>query len=359
MLNLSGSKTWDDSDNQDGVRPDSITVDLLADGSKVATATTDASKDWKYSFDNEPEFAAGKKIAYTVEEEAVDSYAATADGLNVTNTHVPATTEISGTKSWVDGNDQDGIRPDSVTVVLLADGEKVDSTTTNAKANWEYSFKDLPVYKAGKAIVYTVKESNVAAGYKATVDAATHDITNTHVPATTSVAGTKTWNDANNADNLRPSSVTVDLLANGVAADSATVTASDSWKYSFKDLPVYKDGKKITYTVKEDSVATGYSESVKGFDITNTHAPSVVSHITTPVTPKPPYTPVSKTVTTPSTKKTVKVPVTAATPVPVATAQGALAQTGASVEIVAAVLALFALAGFGLVAARTRRDDRE
>ncbi|WP_257646468.1 MULTISPECIES: Cna B-type domain-containing protein [Streptococcus] len=36
-MSLSGTKTWDDNNNQDGKRPDSITVILLANGTKVAS----------------------------------------------------------------------------------------------------------------------------------------------------------------------------------------------------------------------------------------------------------------------------------------------------------------------------------
>ena len=46
------------------------------------------------------------------------------------NTTVPSTTEISGSKTWNDANNQDGIRPTSITINLLADGVQVDSTSS-------------------------------------------------------------------------------------------------------------------------------------------------------------------------------------------------------------------------------------
>ncbi|MCI1984393.1 MAG: Cna B-type domain-containing protein [Bifidobacteriaceae bacterium] len=360
MLNLAGAKSWADGDNQDGVRPDSITVDLLANGMKVDTVSTGASKDWKYEFSNKPEFAAGEKITYSVEEEAVAGYEATTDGLNLTNTHVAATTTIAGTKSWADGDNQDGIRPDSVTISLLADGEVVKSANATAKNGWKYSFKDVPVYKAGKAIAYTVKETDIAKGYTAKIDAATHDIVNTHVPATVAVNGTKIWNDVDNHDAIRPDSVTVDLLADGKVVKSADVSAKSGWKYSFTDLPEFAAGKKIAYTVKEDSVAKGYTASVKGYDITNTHVPTFVSRITPPAkTPSTPATPESTTTVT--TLPITSQPTTPSeTPVPVATAKHAtavLAKTGAGVEAIVAVLLLSALAGVSLMGVRKRSNQ--
>ena len=41
---------------------------------------------------------------------------------NFINTHQPETTEITGTKTWNDANNQDGKRPESITVILLANG---------------------------------------------------------------------------------------------------------------------------------------------------------------------------------------------------------------------------------------------
>ncbi|WP_172987329.1 Cna B-type domain-containing protein, partial [Lactobacillus helveticus] len=68
-----------------------------------------------YRFDNLPAYANGKKITYTVTENAGDGYtstvARTVDGYNVTNNHTPATVKVSVTKTWKDNNNQDGIRP--------------------------------------------------------------------------------------------------------------------------------------------------------------------------------------------------------------------------------------------------------
>lgn len=97
----------------------------------------------------------------------------------------------------------------------------------------------------------------------------------------TSVSGTKTWRDNNNQDGIRPSSITVNLLANGQQVASKKVSANDNWQYSFDNLAAYANGQKITYTVTEDAVA-GYTSTVDGYNITNTHNPT---------TPKEPQVP--------------------------------------------------------------------
>ncbi len=37
VIDISGSKTWNDADNQDGIRPASITVKLFANGTEAAS----------------------------------------------------------------------------------------------------------------------------------------------------------------------------------------------------------------------------------------------------------------------------------------------------------------------------------
>ena len=289
-VKVSGTKTWKDNNNQDGIRPSSITVNLLANGQQVASKTVSASDNWQYSFDNLAAYANGKKITYTVTENAVAGYTSTVDGYNVTNNHTPATVKVSGTKTWKDNNNQDGIRPSSITVNLLANGQQVASKTVSASDNWQYSFDNLAAYANGKKITYTVTE-NAVAGYTSTVDG--YNVTNNHTPATVKVSGTKTWKDNNNQDGIRPSSITVNLLANGQQVASKTVSASDNWQYSFDNLAAYANGKKITYTVTENAVA-GYTSTVDGYNITNTHNPTTPKKPqvpNNPTTPKKPQVP--------------------------------------------------------------------
>ncbi|MDQ8835618.1 Cna B-type domain-containing protein, partial [Streptococcus ruminantium] len=112
------TKTWNDNNDQDGKRPKSITVNLLADGKVVQSQEVTAANNWEYTFTDLPKYANGKEIVYTVEEVKVDGYEMKVEGTNITNTHTPETTQVSGTKTWNDNNDQDGKRPQSITVNL-------------------------------------------------------------------------------------------------------------------------------------------------------------------------------------------------------------------------------------------------
>ncbi|MBR1599338.1 MAG: Cna B-type domain-containing protein [Lachnospiraceae bacterium] len=85
---------------------------------------------------------------------------------------------VSGSKTWKDENDKDGLRPVSITVHLLADGNEIDKRTVTAKDNWKWDFGKLPRNKEdGTEIVYSVKE-DVVTGYETEYNGL--DIVNTH-----------------------------------------------------------------------------------------------------------------------------------------------------------------------------------
>ena len=279
VTTVSGTKTWKDNDDQDGKRPDSIKVNLLANGKVVQSKTVTASDNWKYSFTNLPEFENGKKISYTVTEDQVKDYSTTVDGYNLTNSYTPAKTSVSVTKAWNDNNNQDGSRPNEVKVQLYANGEKSgNEVTLNAANKWTHTWTELAEKSNKKTVQYSVKEVGTVKGYTSSVNGKNGNftVTNTHTPSTTTVSGTKTWKDNDDQDGKRPDSIKVNLLANGKVVQSKTVTASDNWKYSFTNLPEFENGKKISYTVTEDQVKD-YSTTVDGYNLTNSYTPAKTS----------------------------------------------------------------------------------
>ena len=174
-------KVWDDGDNRDGKRPDSVTVRLYADGAPAAekfpewisndTLTLNEGNDWYGSFGTLPYLHDdGTKIIYTLQEVSTlpDGYHPNAifDGntFTLTNVYEPETTEVSGSKTWT--GDTPGERPRSVKVNLYANGEYYASQTVRADIDgtWNYTFTDLPkYYDSGKPIVYTVEEDVASA----------------------------------------------------------------------------------------------------------------------------------------------------------------------------------------------------
>ncbi|EGO9051909.1 Cna B-type domain-containing protein [Enterococcus faecalis] len=281
VTEISGKKTWSDNNNQDGKRPASITVNLLANGEQIASKEVTDKDDWKYNFTDLAKYKDGKKVDYTVTEDPVSDYTTTIDGYNITNSYTPATTSISGTKTWSDNNNQDGKRPDSITINLLANGKKVDSQKVSAATNWAYHFDNLPQYENGQVITYTVSEDTVD-GYSTSING--YNITNSYTPETVDVKATKNWDDNDNQDGKRPTSITVNLLADGEKVDSQKVAAAadGTWTASFTNLPKYKDGREIKYTVTEEAIEE-YETIINDFTITNKYIPKAIEYKVTKV----------------------------------------------------------------------------
>ena len=177
LKDIEVKKEWNDDDNRDGIRPEQVTVNLLADGKKIDSVELNEDNQWKHTFTNLPTHKNGTEIQYTVEEKKVKGYEASIQDFTITNTHTPETIEISGKKTWKDNNDQDGKRPDEIVVRLFANGKEVASKTVTEKDEWKYTFTSLYKYEDGKEIEYTIQEDEVE-GYTTNIDG--YNITNTH-----------------------------------------------------------------------------------------------------------------------------------------------------------------------------------
>ena len=155
---MSGSKTWLDNDNADGVRPASITINLLADGEMIRSMAVTAGDGWAWSFgDLDYADANGRVIEYTVTEDPVPGYISRTEGYDVINTYTPELTTVSVVKIWDDDNDAAGMRPKNL-IVTLSNGTRV---TLNEENGWFATVTNLPKYVNGQLAVYTWKEQEV------------------------------------------------------------------------------------------------------------------------------------------------------------------------------------------------------
>ena len=271
------TKLWVDDDNAEGLRPDSITVNLTANGKATNNnAVLTKDNDWMYTFKDVNKYdTSGKEISYTVKETNVpENYESSQDGNIITNTLVgKGNITIPVAKKWADADNQDGIRPESVTVELLKNGNPyipAKTITLNSGNNWNGRFPDLPEYENGKRIEYSVKEEDVE-GYT-TKYAFGNDgfiLTNTHTPDEITIEGRKTWLDNDNAYGTRPESITIILQGSDGNVYSKEVTAADGWSWTFSGLPKNKDGAEIEYKIKE-AEAEGYRSRTENYDVINT-----------------------------------------------------------------------------------------
>lgn len=262
VAEIKASVNWDDAENQDAIRPEFVEAELYAgDVSTGKKVKLTADNKWTASFGEMDLKKDGKTIDYTLVATKVDGYdcvveGSPAKGLILKYSHTTYKTDVTVTTKWDDAENQDGIRPNTYSVQLTADGEAVgDAITLNEAGNFTKTWKGLEKNKAGKAITYSVKASDVAKGYEAVVSSTESGIvvTLTHTPEVADIAVSAAWDDADNQDALRPASVEAEVLANGEATgNKVTLTAEGEWKATVKALPVYAAGQKITYTLKAD-----------------------------------------------------------------------------------------------------------
>lgn len=170
-------------------------------------------------------------------------------------------------------NDIEDGRPEKITVSLLADGEPVESIDLTKEDEWKGKFQTVPYDKDGVDIEYTVQEDNVE-GYVNEIKLTDENftITNSRVVELTVE---KIWKEDREVD--RPEQLNVRLLGeDGEVIEEIALNAENEWKGVFKEVPVYKDGQKIKYTVEEAEVR-GYTGEIKetdtGFEIINTKIP--------------------------------------------------------------------------------------
>ena len=289
LIDIKVTKDWVDRENEYGTRPGTITLQLIqsemidsdeVEAERFTKTITEADGVWEAVFSNLPETnpTTGNDYKYSLEEVEVPGYESlvggdVAVGFTVTNT-LSGTTSVTVNKVWVDGNNENDTRPDSVLFKLWQNGIELDSEAYTMEAPWEtYTFTDLPKYDTGLIpYTYTVTEEPVVSYRTEPVIINTDGsftFTNTLMRE---INGKKTWDDKNETIKTRPEEIRVTLLQDGAVVESNTVTESGGkWEYSFGDQPVYKsNGEQYKYTVVEDSVP-GYNTIIEadGFDITN------------------------------------------------------------------------------------------
>lgn len=280
-------KVWNDHNDQDGKRPEEISFKLLKNDREFKTIKLTKNENWETTIAGLDKYENGHLITYKILEENVSAgytskvTGSVDQGFTITNTKAPEKISIEGKKTWNDHNNQDGKRPQTITINLLKNGQQIDSKIVNEGENWSWNFVGLDKYENGKEITYTISE-DVVDGYTPKIEK--YNVTNTYTPGKTSVQVVKVWDDDNNKEGKRPEKITIKLLADDqeVAGKTLTLNQGNNWTGQFNDLDQYKNGKEIKYTVKEDGEEKGaiqlngkkYDVSYKGgmkegFTITN------------------------------------------------------------------------------------------
>ena len=300
---IEGSKTWKDNGGVYGTRPDDVELELYraTAGGEAVLVDADTMKEegiafrwankdgdrWSYQYTGLPVTdSRGNEYAYSVKEaeemEAGDGdvYRAgpegTADnGYALTNT-LTDTIDIPVEKVWTDSDDKGGTRPDSIRLVLCANGEEYREATVERPdtddGRWAYTFEGLPEYdEDGVRIEYTVAEKEVPDGYDVRVDGMTVENV-----AVTSLTVEKSWlgvepgalkevtasiyRAAVTDEELEAGKLDGDSRAEAVPGDdggemTVTLNEGNGWNVTIEDLPKYdSEGKTYVYFAKETAI---------------------------------------------------------------------------------------------------------
>ena len=296
------NKVWDDNSNANGKRP--VSIKYVLNGGKtpvegIATGKPTTNNGWSHTFTNLAKYDdLGNEITYTVSEQEI-----TTDGLKfytnrvsgeyktgitITNKFTVPDNKVEAiaTKQWIDENNSNGKRPLSIKYILTGNGttkEQVVSGNRTTDQDWEYKFTNLPKYDTqGNEISYSVDEKEVNTGDLKfyTKSKLQNKMINTFkVPdEKINIPVTKHWEDENNANGKRPTSIKYVLTGNGTTKEQVITGNSRSdadWSYTFTNLQKYDpQGNEIAYTVKEQEVNENdlkfYAKSKVNYDLTNT-----------------------------------------------------------------------------------------
>lgn len=307
---LTIDKIWEDESDINGLRPDTIEVQIWAN--LKATNNKEevrlpyktpieirATDNWTYVYDNLPKYNnEGREIFYDVKEIPVAGYESTSQRLNDENdseiqfklsNKIQNPLTISGEKIWLDDGNITS-RPAHITVQLWRkDGEQerqvqfnelatgyqsfygqVNSNDfvtqeTNSNKNWEYTFSHLhgmeEIEGVEQGIQYFLKEE-LSTDYKYRYESQVigRDIVNTAIEVEKmSLIVNKDWDDKG-YESIRPETITIQLLANNkLQGNPVTIGVSEKWTWEFTDLAIRDElGNDILYSIKEIDVPKHY-----------------------------------------------------------------------------------------------------
>lgn len=297
---------WQDQSNNDRVRPDSITVQLMANGIPAKVNNDDvvytfyASKHsgdiWEHEFHGLPVAdAVSNEIVYTV---AITSPVSDEYSYGIENksagtgyilmTHSLILRDVDAYVVWDDDSNNDGIRPPAIDLQLCVDdtpvaGSEKSVTLSGSGNTWFYRFRNVQKYntppgsETAVEIPYNIAV-NEPSGY--TVEYNNYTAILHHDKDLVSRTTHVEWQDNNDQDGKRPASMAVQLYGDNVPLEGKVVLLSDAnnWTYTWDELPKFADGgREVSYSARVTSSLVDYTAKSAGMTIEMTYVPSSTS----------------------------------------------------------------------------------
>ncbi|MBQ7247786.1 MAG: NPCBM/NEW2 domain-containing protein [Lachnospiraceae bacterium] len=262
--------SWNDTGNE-SYRPDSIQLQLLADGvPSGAPVTVSSESGYGYSWPSVPKYnASGAEAVYSVTA-SIPNYRVSYENGILTCTFV-LETEFSVTVDWNDSDDAYGVRPAQLALQLYADDAPYgDPVSVDAAAEWTYKWERLPARKEGASdpVSYSVKVTADPEYYTSAVDGDLVSMTSTYDPAvqTVSYASDILWVDED--ESARPSEIRLQLFADGAASgDPVILNSENGWKYTWEGLAKHRNGtdpETVVYSAKVEELPANYAVVYSG-----------------------------------------------------------------------------------------------
>lgn len=256
-----------------------------------------AGNNWKATIDNLT--SDQQALWFFIEETLLDGYRQIGDANKLTPNGDGTSTlsftitnqkviDLTVTKAWDDDDNSQGIRPTTVEMQLLKDGQPFgDPVILSEENNWSYTWKDL--VDDGSYSAFKVYESSDLGEYTSSADSPDNaadfaggaaTVTNT-LPPTTSFTAMKRW--VATPFGSTPPTVAAQLFQNGEPyGDPVPLDGTGSWQHTWFGLPLTTaEGSEASYYALETNVPPDYEANVANTGnlavITNTYTGGVAS----------------------------------------------------------------------------------
>ena len=275
VTDISVEKNWVGAGND---RP-SVTVNLIRNGTKIASAELSDTNQWQHTFKNQPlKDPSGNDYRYTVSEESVDGYTPSISG-SVENGYVVTNTRDTGTltitKALAQSSEKVAIPANTTFTVYAADGSEYAKFAYSQMENGSYTIENVPTGR-----YYVTESGGEVASYQLTVSGVgNNNAVAVEKNGTATVSITNDYQKVMGEDVINPTTLTV----HKVDKDDSNVSLAGT-EFTLKQgnevvntQTTDENGKAEftftaagTYTITETKASTGYVNSGVSYAVTVT-----------------------------------------------------------------------------------------
>lgn len=156
FIDIPISITWNDNNNADLNRPESVIVRLYANDVEVDSCVIDDNADWSWTFIEESVYdEIGSKINYTINVDTITAYVSSINNFSITNIYQPELTSVSVSVLWSDSNNRNNLRPPEVACQLSNGSTIMYTAILNENNGWTQTVDNLSTIYNGSQATYS------------------------------------------------------------------------------------------------------------------------------------------------------------------------------------------------------------